>query len=309
MTSFRAWQEDLLLAAPLVAFVIYLFYTWFAVLNRHLIFLYFHDMGFSFDTTPFGRVTASRYWMSGLVAGGALMVLYAVTNLVLGRLSKRYRAPAWWRLWTVSAIPLLVVVPAIVMTVNDPVLPFSHAVRVMGALLVGVAMALQLGELAARRPLQYILLMIDGVGMAGVLTWLRAAPGYVYWLSRGDTARAYMFLGVLGLGTLLLAVVTAIRARRHRAIVPTATSLLVAGLSVHYLLLPLCHHLFWCKDDGSWRDPDYFGYIPSAENYFSGKAFFELALWAALALVAVGVTRLRRRLPRRRAVVSRGSED
>ena len=80
----RAWQVELFFAVPIVAFVISLFYTWFAVLDRYFIFLYHHNMGPGFDTTPFGWVTASHYWMSGLVAGGAVMVPYMAINPVLG---------------------------------------------------------------------------------------------------------------------------------------------------------------------------------------------------------------------------------
>jgi hypothetical protein len=91
LTGFKAWQAELFFAVPIVAFVIYLFYTWFAVLDRYFIFLYFHVMGPRFDTTPFGWVTASRYWMSGLVASGAVMVPYIAINFVLGRVVKTFR--------------------------------------------------------------------------------------------------------------------------------------------------------------------------------------------------------------------------
>ena len=136
LTGFKAWQVELLFAAPIVAFVIYLFYTWFAVLDRYLIFLYFHDMGPGFDTTPFGRVTASRYWMSGLVASGAVMIPYLGINLVLGRAVRTFRAPEWRRLWLLCAVPLSIAIPAIVMTANDPVLPPIHAAQVTAVTLM-----------------------------------------------------------------------------------------------------------------------------------------------------------------------------
>ncbi|MDT8307586.1 MAG: hypothetical protein RRC07_16760, partial [Anaerolineae bacterium] len=56
----RVRQAELGFTAPIVALVVYLFYTWFAVRDRYEIFLTFHDMGTGFDTRPFGRVTASR---------------------------------------------------------------------------------------------------------------------------------------------------------------------------------------------------------------------------------------------------------
>ena len=96
LTGFKTWQTELLFAVPIVAFVIYLFHTWFAVLDRYFIFLYFHNMGPEFDTTPFGRVTAGRYRMSGLVASGAVMVSYITVNFMLGRVIKKFRAPGFY---------------------------------------------------------------------------------------------------------------------------------------------------------------------------------------------------------------------
>ena len=41
----RAWRRELLFAAPTVAFLLALYYHWFAVRDRYFIFLYFHDIG------------------------------------------------------------------------------------------------------------------------------------------------------------------------------------------------------------------------------------------------------------------------
>jgi hypothetical protein len=79
----------------------------------------------------------------------------------------------------------------------------------------------------------------------------------------------------------------------RRLRIPDALSLFVAGLSVHYLFLPLLHHLFFSTDEGSWTDPGYFTYISDADNYFARSALFQVGLWIAAGLVALGVTRLR----------------
>lgn len=303
--GFKAWLVELLFALPIVAFVIYLFYTWFAVLDRYLIFLYFHDMGLGFDTTPFGWVTVSRYWMSGLVASGAVMVQYIAINLVLGRVVKTFRAPKWWRLWILCAIPLLLAIPAIVMTVNDPVLPFINAVQVTVVTLIGLALAVMLGQVAAKRPVAYILLMIDGLALACLTAALIRFESYPRWLARGSTGVIYRHLAVLGVGIVLLAVMTIIYYWWRRAEIPKVTAWLVAGLDVKYLFLPLYHHLFWCKDDGSWTDADYFVYISDADNYFARSILVQIGVWLVVALIAVGSTRLRLWLSGRRGANGR----
>ena len=64
-------------ALSLALLVLGLECRWFALRNREVVFLYNHPMGPRVpDTTPFSPVTRSRYWMTGLVASGAVMVLY-----------------------------------------------------------------------------------------------------------------------------------------------------------------------------------------------------------------------------------------
>lgn len=292
------WKTELLFALPLAGLVVWLFYTWFGVLDRYQVFLYFHDMGAGFDTSPFGRVTVSRYWMSGLVAGGAVMVAYAAALLVLGRVCKGFRAPVWWRLWVLCACPLAIAIPVIVMTVNDPVLPLINAAQVTAMTLLGLALALYSSQTAARQPAAYLLLMIDGVALAGLLMSLKELEDVNDWLAQGRA----QFLSALGFGLAaglgLLVTMTLLRWWR-RLQPPEATAWYAAGLAVHYLFLPL-YHLAWCSDLGCWTDPGYYIYISDSDNYFARSSLLQVGVWLALALLVLGVTRLRVRLHRQR---------
>lgn len=298
LTGFKGWRTELLFAGPIVALVVVLFYIWFAVLDRYLIFLYYHVMGPGFDTSPFGWVTVSRYWMSGLVAGGAVMLPYIAVNFMLGRVVKIYRAPVWWRLWMLCAIPLLIAIPAIVMTVNDPVLPLRNAAQVTAVTLTGLALAVALGEVAAERPLAYVTLMVDGFALACLLSSLRALESYWRWLWRGSTGVIYRHLAVGAVGVGLLVIMTVFYCLWRRAEIPGGAAWLVAGLNIAYLFLPL-YHLMWCSDTGSWTDPSYYIYISDADNYFARSIWFQLGVWVGVALVALGLTRLRVWLRRR----------
>jgi hypothetical protein len=301
----RGWLVELLFAVPIVAGVIGLFYTWYAVRDRYFIFLYYHDMGPGFDTGPFGWVTTGRYRMSALVASGAVMVLYLGIHLVLGRALKRFRAPVWWRVWVLCAIPLTVAVPAIVMTVNEPVLPLALAVQVAAVMLVGLALAVWLGRLAAERPLAFTLALIDGGAVAALLVFLTAFERYTAWLARGSRAYILVHLVSVGAGMALLAAMTVVYVLWRRAPMPGAQTMLVAGLDIGYLLMPLVHHLFFSADRGRWLDPGYTPYLTSADNYFARSAWVQLGTWLVVALIALGVYRLRVLLLERR----RGAED
>ncbi len=110
-----AWRPALLHAAPICLFVLGIFYYWYAVADRYAIFLYNH-MG----ATPFDSFTRGRYWMTGLVAAGAVLVLYTAVNWFVARIHgvwyRGYSPPAWWQVWLLCAVPLGAGIPAITMS-------------------------------------------------------------------------------------------------------------------------------------------------------------------------------------------------
>lgn len=297
----RSWRAAARAAAPVVALVAGLMYYWFAVADRYAIFLYFHDMGPGLDTTPFGRITASRYWMAGLVASGAALCLNVTLNLVLGRLRPGYRPPPWTRVWACCAAPLAVLIPAIVMTANDPVLPLVNAAQVTAATLAGLALALAPGDVAARRPLDLALWAADGLGPA---LWLLALPlfaQYPQWLARGRTVWIAMHWLLLGAGLAAVAALTwlyrrlALNRRSLRSAPPTAGAWLVAAADVAYLLLPLCHHLFFSTDSANPFALGALRYISDSDNYFARSPWVQIVTWAAVAVMVWGVAQSRER--------------
>jgi hypothetical protein len=292
------WRREIALAVPTAGLVIVLLYRWFGVRDRYEIFLYYHRMGAGFDAAPFGWVTVSRYWMAELVAAGAVLVAQGILRVTARRVVRGYHAPPWRRLWLTSAVPLAIAIPWIVMTVNEPALPLANAAQVTAATLLGLAVATSMARLMTQRPGRTLQLAIDGLGLACLLTGLRAIEFIRRWLASANTVAISRALAVWAAGAAFILLMTAFYRWRRRAELPGVQDLLVAGLAVHYLVLPLYHHLFWCKDYGSWTDPDYFTYIPDAHDYFARSWLLQLGIWVVAALLVVGMTWLRRR-PRR----------
>jgi len=290
------WRSALLHALPVAALILVLFYYWFAVADRYIIFLYNHDMGPLYpDTSPFSRVTSSRYWMAGLVASGAVMVLYTAASWILARLFANYRPPEWWRVWAVCAVVLLVGVPAITMTVNKPTLPVGHAALVTLVTLLGVGLALGPSGLAADRPGELLWLVADGIGVALMMLNLIHIEKVRRWLARGGIWWVRMMVVSLTVGVVWLFVVTGLRLWLRRRI-PSAGAMFVAGLCIAYLLMPLVHHLV---------GTDGYYYISDSDNFFAQSWGVQAVAWLVTAATATGVTWVRGRLARRHA--SKGS--
>lgn len=284
------WQPALW-AVPISLFILGLYYYWFGIADRYVVFLYYHDMGPVVpDTTPFSVVTSSRYWMAGLVATGAVMVLYTFVLWLLGRVVAGYKAPAWWRVWGWCVPLLLAGIPAITMTVNRPVLPLPDAAETTLAALVGLALALLPGRWAVERPAALALLAVDGVGLMLLLVSMPGVENIGRWLASGAILYVYMLVAIITAGLGLLLFMSGLRAWLR--IAPADwKELFLAGVCVAYLFLPLLHHVGFT---------DGYYYITNHDNFFPRNVLLRVAAWLLGATVAWGITRLRVRLAARR---------
>jgi hypothetical protein len=274
---------------PISLLVLGLFTYWYVIADRYAVFLYGH-----LGATPFDRVTSSRYWMAGLVASGAVMVLYASANWLLSRVACLLRQnqatsrgelpPTWWHVWLLCALPLAIGIPIITMTYNSPGLPPPSAAACVAATLAGVGLALLPGSWAAQRPSDLVWVAFDGVGLLPVLLLLRT----VELPSRGLASARVAYLAALG-GTLAgiawLGVMTCLRRWRRKA-EPGAVSLFISGLCLSYLLMPLAHHLI--------ATPREYRYISTSSNFFAFSPWIQMSTLFVAAGLAVGITRLRR---------------
>jgi hypothetical protein len=267
--------------------IVALYVYWFAIGDRYRVFLYDHDMGPNVpDTSPFSAVTGSRYWMTGLVAAGAVMILYLVTNWLLGRFSSSYKAPAWWRVWVLASPPLLVAIPLITMTMNEPVLTVSYAAWSTIVCIIALALALSPGTMAAERPVDLAWLASDGFGLMLVLVTLPGIQFLDRWIESGQVG--YVLVMVLGAtaGVVWLLFMTGLRIWQHHSN-PSTGEVLLAGFAASYLFLPLVHHLVFT---------DGYYYITDSDNFLARNVLLQLFVWIVAGGVAITVTRFRRYL-------------
>lgn len=283
------WRLPLLEAMIISTFILGLFYYWYGLANRSVAFLYGHTaVGIPY-AQPFDEMTSSRYWMSGLVAAGAVMALYTAANWLRGQVAawrKMHFAPStWWRVWLLGALPISIGIPAITMTVNSPTLPPALAAACVVATLLGLAIALLPGKWAAERPLDLTWLVVDSVGLMPPLLLLRVAELPGRGVSVSDSAALLIAVGRLLAGSVWLAGMSILRIWRHKE-TPSAGALLLAGLGLSYVLMPLVHHLL--------ATPPAYRYISTASNFFAFNAGIQFLALIVAAGLAVGVTNRRR---------------
>jgi hypothetical protein len=287
--SRASWGKALLFGTGVALLILNLFGYWFTLADRYVIFLYYHDMGpLVPDTTPFSRVTASRYWMAGLVAAGAVMLLYIAANWLLGRLSKKFQASPWWRVWLVASLPLIIGIPSITTQVNEPVLPLWLSMQVVLATLAGLALALPPGEMAARNPSRLFWLAADGWGLALLLLTLPQLEDIKLGLSTERIWPLMLGLAVIMAGLVWLLMLSFLRAWL-RLNEEDFRTLILAGFCVAYVFLPFVHHTM--GTDG------YF-YLTDSDNFFARSLPAQLLAWLVTLFIAWGIMRLRTALDR-----------
>jgi hypothetical protein len=257
-------------------FLLALFYKWFALDDRYAVFLYEH-----LGATPFDAVTTSRYLMAGLVACGAVMLLYLTLNFALARLVANYRAPAWTRVWATSALPLGIGIIWITTTQNAPTLSLPLALACALTTIVGLAFALLPGALAAENPRALAWLALDGFGLIPTLTVVRGIEMAERGLSIGAPMLYALAVGSIVFGAVWLLGTSAVRARRRIA-TRSAPAIFIAGMCWSYLALPLAHYLF--------ATPANFKYITTASNFFAENIALQAVILVVAFLLTFGAT-------------------
>ena len=131
-----------------------------------------------------------------------------------------------------------------------------------------------------------LLLASDGWGVMLLMVNAAMFERVKRWSASGGTLYVQMMVVGLIAGVVWLLIMTWLRAWR-RTTIPSVAALFAAGLCESYLLMPLAHHV-------SFTDGYY--YITSMSNYFASTVVAQIVAWLLVATIAVGITRMRRRL-------------
>ena len=276
------WRQVLSIGLLLSFIILGLYYYWFVVANRYVIFLYTH-----LGAGPFDGLTNGRYWMAGFVACGIVMLLYAVLNWYLARIAglryQTYHPPPWWHIWSFCLIPNSVGIFIITMPLGRPPLTTNLMLALCFTTALGLAFALQPGMLIVKRPSELIWLSVASVGLMPALLLLRA----VELPSRGLAGSTYAFvLGIIApIAGLIWLILLSWAHAKYTKQNWTVVQLLIAGFCFCYLLLPVVHHIFFTPPNGR--------YITTSGNFFAEGSAIQLgsifvAVISAIIAVQIG---------------------
>ncbi|MGM0620013.1 MAG: hypothetical protein ACQETJ_03125 [Bacteroidota bacterium] len=267
-------------ALPACLIMLSLFYYWFAVADRNEVFLYYHNMGPRVpDTSPFSFVTASRYWMSGLVASGFVLLIYFPINFILFRAKKDYAPPTLKNILLFSLPVLTAGTLIITMTMNQPVLPFLHALKVLLATLLGFVVVLKTVELAGENLLKLILLGADGFALGLIMITTSSLISNINFLS---SAQLYIFLILCALCFGILAYTSIFYV--WKKFETSSLKIFLAAITIAYPFGAVFHYL--AGTDGHY-------YISNSDNFIMRNMWIQLLIWLSGFMIVSGIVKLR----------------
>jgi hypothetical protein len=165
------------------------------------------------------------------------------------------------------------------MTMNQPVLPLLHALKVLLAIQLGLAVVLKTAELAGKNLLNLVLLGADGFALALLMILTSTLVSNFMVLS---TAQLTIFLIVCVLCIGILAFTSILYV--WKKVETTSLQLFLAAITIAYPFGTVFHYLF--GTDGHF-------YITNSDNFFTKNIFLQIFVWIVGYLITLFLSRLR----------------
>lgn len=271
----KANNSLLIHALFLSLFVLALYVFWFAVLPREQIFLYGH-MGYA----GLADFNISRHWMTGLVVGEMLLIIYLPLNLILKKLVKNYQLPDWANLSCYVCLYLSLPLFVLLNFFAKPTLPFLLNLWIFLILFLAIRLALYLTDLAFKNFKHYVWLTIDALSLLPVIMIVPTLLQY-------GLKRSFPIFGLLILLPIVMvllgwlwSVLMTWLSKRFKRPFPSSLQLFLSAMGSAYLFFPFLHY-FSSNPGGTL-------YISNSDNFFATNPLLQLeAFLLALVLLKI----------------------
>jgi len=249
--------------------VLVLYSLWFLILDRRFAFLYGH-----LHSTPFDFRTASRYWMTGLVTSGVVLIVYTVVNLVTKKISRHYQLPDWKVIWKYGCLILVLPLFVILTFVGKPPIPALLSFWILTVLFAGLKLALYASNFIVANFRQSVFAFFDGLALVPILLFIPL--GIEFGLRRSlPIVLVITLVVIVGMALFGFWILTLLY-KRFKQPYPSSINIFLSGLTTAYLLLPLYHYLT--------SRPNHI-YISDSGNFFASSIWLQVTAF----LTAVGI--------------------
>lgn len=253
-------------SALISAVILTLYSFWFVFLDRRFTFLYGH-----LHSTPFDFRTASRYWMTGLVASGGVLVAYTVINLVIKKLLRNYQLSDWKTVWKYSCLILPLPLFIILTFVGKPSIPTLLSFWILVVLFAGLRLALYASDLIVSSFRQSVWAFFDGLALVPILLFIPL--GIEFGLRKSLPAILIITpVVIVGIALFGLWIMTLLH-KRFKQPFSSFLNVFLSGLTTAYLLLPLYHYLT--------SRPKHI-YISDSSNFFANSIWLQVTAFLAV---------------------------
>ncbi len=268
-------------ALLLSLFILAIFVYWFAILDRELIFLYGH-MGHA----GLADFNISRHWMTGLVVGEMVLVIYLPLNFILKKFFKHYQFPDWANLSCYLCLYLSLPLFILLNFVAKPTLPFLLNFWIFLILFLALRLTLYLTNLALKNLKYFIWVTINAFSLLPVLMIVPTLMQY-------GLKRSFPLFGLfvllplamMFLGWLWFSFMTLI-SKRFKQPKPSSLHLLLSALESAYLFFPFLHYFS--------SNPGQTLYITNSDNFFASNPLIQSAVFILTLILLKIFMRLRR---------------
>jgi len=250
--------------------VLFLYSLWFLVLDRRFVFLYGH-----LHSTPFDFRTASRYWMTGLVANGVVLIAYTIVNLVIKKVRRDYQLPDWKVIWKYVCLILILPLFIILTFVGKPPTPALLSFWILVVLFAGLRLVLYASNFIVSNFRRSVWAFFDGLALLPILQLLPLSVDY------GLRKSSPPVIVIVPLVTILIDLlwfwIMTLLYKRFKQPFTFSLNIFLSGLVSSYLLLPLLHYIN--------SRPGHIRYISDSANFFANEIWLQVTTF--LVVVAV----------------------
>lgn len=262
--NFPCFVHSVLISVVILA----LYYLWFIFFDRRFIFLYGHR-----HSTPFDFGTASRYWMTGLVASGVVFIAYTVVNLIIKKTCCNYQLPDWKAIWKYTCLILVLPLFIILVFVCKPPIPVLLSLWILAILFAGLRLALYTSSFIVNNFRQSIWAFFDGLALMPILQLLPLSVDYGLRKSL-PTVLVIAPIAIVLMGLFWFWVMTLLY-KRFKHSYTSQINIFLSGLVSSYLFLPLLHYLN--------SRPGNIRYISDSGNFFAKTMWLQVATFLIVA--------------------------